>query len=62
MNGTPHDVEKYVNNAKLLLFNLDGTLVNTDFIYIKVWNELLNPYNINCNKIFIVLNQEYKFI
>jgi len=37
---------------KLLLFDLDGTLVNTDFIYIKVWNELLKPYNIKCNKIF----------
>jgi beta-phosphoglucomutase-like phosphatase (HAD superfamily) len=50
--GTPQDVEKYVNNAKLLLFDLDGTLVNTDFIYIKIWSELLKPYNINCNKIF----------
>lgn len=38
--------------TKLLLFDLDGTLVNTDFIYIKVWNELLKSYNIKCNKIF----------
>ena len=30
--------------TKLLLFDLDGTLVNTDFIYIKVWNELLKFY------------------
>ena len=36
----------------ILLFDLDGTLVNTDNIYIKVWNEILNSYNINCNKIF----------
>ena len=36
----------------ILLFDLDGTLVNTDNIYIKVWNEILNDYNINCNKIF----------
>ena len=38
--------------SKLLLFDLDGTLVNTDFIYIKVWNELLKSYNIKCNKNF----------
>ena len=37
---------------KLLLFDLDGTLVNTDFIYISVWDELLKPYNIHCNKNF----------
>jgi len=37
---------------KLLLFDLDGTLVNTDFIYISVWDELLKPYNIHCNKFF----------
>jgi len=36
----------------ILLFDLDGTLVNTDNIYIKIWNEILNVYNINCNKIF----------
>ena len=35
-----------------LLFDLDGTLVNTDDIYIEVWNEILNKYKINCNKIF----------
>ena len=35
-----------------LLFDLDQTLVNTDSIYIEVWNILLNDYNINCNKEF----------
>jgi len=39
-------------NKKYLLFDLDGTLVNTDNIYIDIWNELLKPYNINCNKCF----------
>tara|TARA_B100000035_G_scaffold298049_1_gene291405 strand:+ start:1862 stop:3568 length:1707 start_codon:yes stop_codon:yes gene_type:complete len=37
---------------KLLLFDLDGTLVNTDNIYIKVWNELLKEYNLKCDKTF----------
>jgi len=50
--GTPNDVEKYVKNTKILLFDLDGTLVNTDCIYIKVWSELLKKYNIICDKIF----------
>ena len=50
--GTPDDVEKYIINTKVLLFDLDGTLVNTDFIYIKVWSELLKKYNIICDKIF----------
>lgn len=51
---------------KLLLFDLDGTLINTDFIYIKVWNEILKQYNINCNKeffdFFIRGNSDINFI
>lgn len=50
--GTPDDVEKYIKNTNILLFDLDGTLVDTDFIYIKVWCELLKKYNIKCDKIF----------
>lgn len=50
--GTPDDVEKYLKNTKVLLFDLDGTLVDTDFIYIKVWCELLSKYNIMCDKTF----------
>ena len=50
--GTPNDVERYLKNTNVLLFDLDGTLVDTDFIYIKVWNELLKKYNIICDKIF----------
>jgi beta-phosphoglucomutase-like phosphatase (HAD superfamily)/thiamine kinase-like enzyme len=47
--GTPTDVEKYMKETKLLLFDLDGTLVNTDNIYISVWNELLSEFNVKCN-------------
>jgi HAD superfamily hydrolase (TIGR01549 family) len=50
--GTPSDVVKYINNTNILLFDLDGTLVDTDFIYIKVWCKLLKKYNITCDKIF----------
>uniref|UniRef100_A0A6C0JFR3 Nucleotidyl transferase domain-containing protein n=1 Tax=viral metagenome TaxID=1070528 RepID=A0A6C0JFR3_9ZZZZ len=50
--GTPNRVKKYLKNTKILLFDLDGTLVDTDFIYIKVWRELLKKYNIICDKTF----------
>jgi len=50
--GTPEDVDNYIKNTYILLFDLDGTLVNTDSIYIKVWNELLKKYNIVCDKTF----------
>jgi len=50
--GTPTDVENYIKNTNILLFDLDGTLVDTDFIYIKVWCELLKKYNITCDKTF----------
>ncbi len=50
--GTPNDVENYLKNTNVLLFDLDGTLVDTDFIYVKVWSELLKKYNIICDKIF----------
>lgn len=39
-------------NTYNLLFDLDRTLVNTDFIYLDVWKELLNIYNISVNKEF----------
>jgi len=31
------------------LIDLDGTLVNTDYIYCKVWSKILKEYNINCD-------------
>lgn len=44
--GTPEQVKIYKNNCIFYLFDLDGTLVLTDEIYKKVWNEILNPYGI----------------
>ena len=40
------------SNEFHLLFDLDGTLVNTDFVYVEVWRELLNNYNVLVNKDF----------
>ena len=37
-------------NSKVLLFDLDGTLVDTDSVYINVWSQLLKKYNLKCDK------------
>lgn len=51
--GTPKQIEffKYI-----FLFDLDGTLVDTDTHYINIWNILLNKYNIIVDNIFFEKN------
>jgi HAD superfamily hydrolase (TIGR01509 family) len=44
--GTPADVTKFINQTFVFLFDLDGTLVNTDHIYFNVWKDILLKYNI----------------
>jgi HAD superfamily hydrolase (TIGR01549 family) len=41
--GTPEQVDEFM---KPYIFDLDGTLVNTDHIYTKVWNEIISKYNL----------------
>ncbi len=48
--GTPEQVSAYENQTYAFLFDLDGTLVNTDSIYYKVWSEILKAYNIQLTK------------
>ena len=36
--GTPEQVNQYKHP---FIFDLDGTLVNTDDIYVKVWNFIM---------------------
>ncbi len=45
--GTPEQLNNYINNTYILLFDLDGTLVLTDTIYYDVWEKILKDYNIN---------------
>lgn len=45
--GTPEQIKKF---EYIFLLDLDGTLVDTDDLYIEIWNNLLNDYNINVNK------------
>ena len=42
--GTPEQIEKF---EFIFLLDLDGTLVDTDDLYIEIWNELLTDININ---------------
>ena len=41
--GTPDQVNSF---KKTLLLDLDGTLVNTDYIYLEVWKDILKKFNI----------------
>jgi len=43
----------FLKNTYCFLFDLDGTLVNTDIIYFNVWQTILQKYNIQLtNEIF----------
>jgi HAD superfamily hydrolase (TIGR01509 family) len=44
--GTPKQVDTYVKQTFGFLFDLDGTLVNTDHIYFDVWKQILSEHNI----------------
>ena len=50
--GTPEQVDEYMNP---FLFDLDGTLVDTDDIYINVWNEIMKKNN------FVIDNNFFNF-
>jgi len=47
--GTPLELQNYINQSYVFLFDLDGTLVNTDHIYFNVWKSILSDYNIDLN-------------
>jgi dTDP-glucose pyrophosphorylase len=55
--GTPEQLNYYITNSYLFLFDLDGTLVLTDDIYFDVWTTILKKYNFElrfyCIKKFI---------
>jgi beta-phosphoglucomutase-like phosphatase (HAD superfamily)/choline kinase len=48
--GTPEQLNNYIKNTYLFLFDLDGTLVLTDDIYFDVWFEILQKFNIILTK------------
>lgn len=48
--GTPNDIEIFLERSYAFLFDLDGTLINTNDIYYTVWREILIKYNIHLTK------------
>ena len=47
--GTPEQVKEYQHP---FIFDLDGTLVDTDDIYIIVWNNIMKKYNLSVDDSF----------
>ena len=48
--GTPAELSRYLKKSKVLCMDLDGTCVNSDHIYYKVWTKILSDYNITLNR------------
>lgn len=48
--GTPAQVNEYINNTFAFLFDLDGTLVNSDSLYFDIWKEILQEYLIKFDR------------
>jgi len=47
--GTPNQVDEYEHP---LIFDLDGTLVNTDHIYVSVWHTLMKKFELSIDDHF----------
>ena len=47
--GTPEQVNQYEHP---FIFDLDGTLVDTDNIYVKVWDFIMKKYNLSVDENF----------
>ena len=52
--GTPEQVEDFKSKTYAFLFDLDGTIVNSNHIYIDVWKDLLIPYNVSVDEDFFL--------
>ncbi len=48
--GTPAQLRAYLRDSFVFLFDLDGTLVLTDDIYVRVWSDLLAEYRISVDE------------
>ena len=51
--GTPEQVHNF---GYVFLFDLDGTLIDTDSLYIYIWGEILKKYNLQIDSIFFDKN------
>jgi HAD superfamily hydrolase (TIGR01509 family) len=45
--GTPKELTTYIENTHAFLFDLDGTMIISDEIYVNVWKNIVKNYNID---------------
>lgn len=64
--GTPSELLDFEKKTYVFLLDLDGTLVITDHIYLKVWKQILIKYNISIDADFFMKyihgNSDYKVV
>jgi HAD superfamily hydrolase (TIGR01509 family) len=48
--GTPKQLDEYIERTALLLFDLDGTLIQSDDIYFDVLQQILSEYRIQLTR------------
>jgi beta-phosphoglucomutase len=48
--GTPEELNDYINKTAIFLFDMDGTIINTDKIYFKIWSQILKNYNVDLDQ------------
>jgi len=44
--GTPEQLQQYIENTFVFLFDLDGTIVLSEHVYFNIWKEILHEYDI----------------
>jgi HAD superfamily hydrolase (TIGR01509 family) len=50
--GTPRQLQTFLDNRHGHLFDLDGTLVDTELAYVNVWKKLLQPFRLEVDADF----------
>ena len=48
--GSPEQLQKYIKQTFLFLFDLDGTLIKTEDIYHDIWKDIMKTYEIDLTK------------
>ena len=47
--GTPIQLNNYIDNTYIFLYDLDGTIIQSENIYYDIWKEILYEYNFELN-------------
>jgi len=44
--GTPEQLNNYIDNTYLFLYDLDGTIIKSEHIYYDIWKQILSEYDV----------------